>query len=157
MGRGLVLFGGLCGVAGPFLPWIDVEGRQIGGLDTLAISGGVVESLSPLLGPGPLLILLISLMNIVLGITILKGLQPRALRRMARIAVALGVVVVAIVAYYAISLSIPPHRVLLLKEGFAVTGPGSGLSVLGVGMLVAAVGGVLTITGGVTVVTPSER
>lgn len=105
-----------------------------------------------LLGAGPMFILIASLITIVIGILLVIRPQRHRSRTMIKWAIALGFVSALISAYYAISLAVPPHRIIFPGGVIGVEGAESGFALIGAGLVVAFVGGVIDVMGGAMVI-----
>lgn len=110
IGRSLILLGGLGGTASLFLPWINFGERRLMPVRYLFTDAPTLVPFPALfLGPGPMVILIASLITMVIGILLVIRSQRRHSRALAKVAIAMGLVVALISAYYAVGLAVPPH------------------------------------------------
>lgn len=117
-----------------------------------ADSPTLVTTPSLFLGPGPIVILAVSLIDLAVGMIILRQPQEHRCRTLAKLTIALNLVAGLISAYYAISLAKLPHEIILPGRSIGIQGAGSGLSLIGVGLMVALLSGVIGVVGGAMVI-----
>ncbi len=153
IGRNLILLSGLCEVGSLFLPWVNFGGQRAMPVQyPFANSPVLVPFPALFLGQGPAVILVSSLIATLIGILLILRPQWHRSRGMAKLAIVLSLVVALISAYYAVSLAIPPHRIILPGAGIGVEGAENGLPLIGAGLLVAFVAGVIGVVGGAMVI-----